>query len=324
MHQEQINLLEKTIQRDYSNIAGMIVQQDGVNRYENYWNGYSAGNALHVFSVTKSVVSALIGIAIDQGAIGSTEQRVLEFFPEYSVKRGEKTIQNIRIKDLLTMTAPYKFKSTPYTKYFTSDSWVKASLDLLGGKSSTGEFRYMPVVGPDILSGILSKATGQPVLAFATKYLFSPLGITVPRDVTFHSKEEQIAVMKDRNTRGWVVDPQGVHTAGWGLFLTPADMVKIGQLYLNGGAWEGKPIVPARWIEESTTEHSCWGELAYGYLWWVVDGRDRIFAALGDGGNAIYVNSKKKLVVSIASLFNPMAKDRIEFIQREIEPLLEG
>jgi CubicO group peptidase (beta-lactamase class C family) len=98
-------------------------------------------------------------------------------------------------------------------------------------------------------------------------------------------------------------------------------MAKIGQLYLNGGTWDGERIVSARWIDESTREHSrCaqWGNLAYGYLWWLVDGDS--YAALGDGGNAIYVNSGKGLVVSIASLFVPNAKDSIELIKRYIEP----
>jgi CubicO group peptidase (beta-lactamase class C family) len=108
--------------------------------------------------------------------------------------------------------------------------------------------------------------------------------------------------------------------ASWGLFLTPADMAKIGQLYLNGGTWNGNQVIPPGWIGESTREHSrCvqWGNRAYGYLWWIIDGDS--YASLGDGGNVIYVNSKENLVVSIASLFIPEAKDRIELIKRHIE-----
>lgn len=89
------------------------------------------------------------------------------------------------------MTAPYKYKSEPYTKFFTSDNWIKAALDLLGGKGEIGEFRYTPIVGPDILSGILVKATGQSVLDFATENLFLPLGINVKHNVVLNNKEEQ-------------------------------------------------------------------------------------------------------------------------------------
>jgi CubicO group peptidase (beta-lactamase class C family) len=100
-------------------------------------------------------------------------------------------------------------------------------------------------------------------------------------------------------------------------------MAKIGQLYLNGGAWGGRQIVSADWIKESTEVHSHWDELklSYGYLWWIVD--ENSYAAMGDGGNVIYVNPAKKLVVAIASLFMPRAKDRIELIKAYIEPMVE-
>jgi CubicO group peptidase (beta-lactamase class C family) len=95
-------------------------------------------------------------------------------------------------------------------------------------------------------------------------------------------------------------------------------------LYLNNGIWAGKQIVSPEWIAESTSEHSrCiqWGNLAYGYLWWIIDGDS--YAAMGDGGNVIYVNTKKKMVIPIASLFIPEARDRIELIKKYIEPAFE-
>ncbi|MEM1485851.1 serine hydrolase [Oscillospiraceae bacterium PP1C4] len=325
MDQKKIKELEKTINSDYSNITGIIVQKNGIKLYENYFNGYTANNAIHVFSVTKSVFSTLIGIAIDKGHIKSVDQKVLDFFPDYTVKAGEKTIQSITIKNLLTMTAPYKYKTEPYEEFFASQNPIQDALDLLGGDGVIGEFNYSAIGGTHILSGILVKATGQPVLDFANENLFLPLGMNVQHNVVLRNKEEHIAIMNDKNTSGWAVDAQGINTASWGLFLTPADMTKIGELYLNGGMRDGKQIVSAGWIAESTREHSLcveWGNLAYGYLWWVIDG-DR-YAAMGDGGNVIYVNAKKKMVVSIACLFMPDAKDRIEFIKEYIEPLFEN
>lgn len=324
MDPENVKALEKTIRSEYSNIAGMVIQKDGTKRYENYFTGYSCDSAFHVFSVTKSILSALMGITIDQGYIRSIEQRVLDFFPEYTLKRGEKTAQRVTIRDMLTMTTPFKYKSAPYTRYFSSESWVKSALDLLGGKGEIGTFRYTPLIGPDILSGILTNATGQSVREFAQDRLFAPLGIEIPRNVIFHSKEEQLSIMKDRHESGWVIDPQGVNSAGWGLFITPIDMAKIGQMYLNRGAWNGKQLVPAQWIDESTFAHSRWGKLLYGYLWWIIDEEEHSYAALGDGGNVIYVNPAKNLVVAMASLFKPTAKDRIELIKKYIEPIFEG
>ncbi|MFB0920311.1 MAG: serine hydrolase [Oscillospiraceae bacterium] len=327
MNQEKITELEQTICRDYGNIAGMVVLKNGKTAYESYFNGYTAERALHVFSVTKSVINALFGIAVDKGYIESVDSKVLDFFPDYTVKRGEKTIQRVTIRDILTMTVPYKYKSAPYTKYFTSESWVKAALDLLGGKGELGQFRYTPLIGPDILSGILAIATDRSVLDFARENLFAPLGILVDSNVVFQSKEEQIAIMtKENSISGWVADPQGINTAGWGLFLTPMEMAKIGQLYLNRGAWNGEQLISANWIDESTREHSRWDELGlkYGYLWWVISEEERSYAALGDGGNAIYVNPAKNLVIAVASRFVPRPRDRIAFIKECLEPMFEN
>lgn len=323
MNQEKVAEMERVISKDYSNMAGMVIRKDGETVYENYYNGFTADNRIHVFSVTKSILSILIGIALDKGYIESVDQKVLEFYPEYTVKRGEKTIQNITLKHLLTMTAPYKYKFNPYTKYFTSMDWVKFSLDKLGGRGTIGKFRYAPIVGPDILSGILVNATGQSVFDFAKENLFGPLGITVERTITFQSKEEQMAFYSATDVSAWVASPTGVNAAGWGLTLSPVDMAKIGQLFLNGGVWEGKRIVSEKWIAESTSEHSRWEQqnLPYGYLWWI--GEDKGYAAMGDGGNMIYVSPKKKMVVSIISLFKPRAKDRIGFVKKYVEPLFE-
>jgi CubicO group peptidase (beta-lactamase class C family) len=223
------------------------------------------------------------------------------------------------------MTAPYKYESEPYTEYFSNDNWVNSALDYLGGNGRIGDFRYAPLIGPDILSGILVQATGQSVLSFANENLFLPLDISVGNNIVFQNKEEQLAWYNKTNVRGWVSDKSGVNTAGWGLNLTTEAMAKIGQLCLNNGVWEGQQIVSADWIQESTMEHSrCeqWN-LSYGYLWWVVDKEEHIFAAMGDGGNTIYVNAKKKLVVAIASHFVPNAKDSIKLIREYIEPTVE-
>ena len=103
------------------------------------------------------------------------------------------------------------------------------------------------------------------------------------------------------------------------------DMAKIGQLFLNRGIWNGKRIVSEQWIAESTSEQSRWmqRDLPYGYLWWIVE-QDKSYAAMGDGGNIIYVSPDKNMVVAIASLFYPRAKDRIEFIKKYVEPIFEA
>ena len=112
------------------------------------------------------------------------------------------------------MTAPYKYKSEPYTKVYSSDDWVKAALDLLGAKG-IGEFNYS-TVGTHILSGVLTNATGQSVHDFATENLFKPLAIKAS-NTTIQNKEDYFAFLKDKYVTGWIIDPKGVNTAGWGL-----------------------------------------------------------------------------------------------------------
>lgn len=161
------------------------------------------------------------------------------------------------------------------------------------------------------------------MLDFASEYLFNPLGITAGSNVIFHSEEEQMAFMKAADICGWVAGPTGVNKAGWGFTLTASDMARIGQLYLNGGIWNGKQIVSAQWTAQSIREHSRWElrNLSYGYLWWIMDGDG--FAAIEDGGNIIYVNIRKRMVVSITCLFVPDAADRIDFIKTYMEPAFE-
>lgn len=324
MKQEKIVEMEAVITADYNNIAGMVVLKNGKTVYENYFGGCTAESRIHVFSVTKSIVSILFGIALDKGYLDTIDRKVLDFYPEYTVKRGEKTIQHVTIRDMLTMTAPYKYKSTPYTKYFTSPDWVKFSFDVLGGKGQIGAFRYAPLIGPDILTGVLAKVTGQSVLDFARENLFAPLGISVEQNITFHSKEEQMAFYKATDRSVWVAGPTGVNAGGWGLTLSPMDMAKIGELIRNGGVYDGTRIVSEEWVRESTSEQSRWTErdLPYGYLWWVLE-NEHSCAAMGDGGNIIYIDPDRNMVVAIASRFQPRVQDRIEFIRKYVEPIFD-
>ena len=99
-------------------------------------------------------------------------------------------------------------------------------------------------------------------------------------------------------------------------------MTKIGQLLLNRGAWNGTQVVSERWVKECTTYKSQWKKnLSYGYLWWIIDEEENSFSAMGDGGNAIYVNGKKELVIVLAGYFEKRAADRMDLIKQYIEPM---
>ena len=108
MNQIKIKELEQIISSKYGNTTGIVIIKDGAVSYEKYFKGCTANSRVHIYSVTKSIISILIGIALDKGYIKNIEEKVLDYFPEYKVKRGERRIQNITLRDMLTMTAPYK------------------------------------------------------------------------------------------------------------------------------------------------------------------------------------------------------------------------
>ena len=317
------------VAENQQNICGIVAMKDGETLYSDYWNGFGRGDALHVMSVTKSVASLLIGIAIDQGLIEGVQQRVLDFFPEYPVKRGEKTIQEVTIEHLLTMTAPYKYRSEPWTRICTSDNWTYATLDILGGKAGlTGEFRYS-TLGVHILTGILARVSGMDTVDYANKYLFAPIGVAPHRGYLAETAAEhkEFILSKQPKENVWFADPQGVAAAGYGLCLTAPDMARLGQLCLNKGVWNEKQVVSSRWIAESTRPRCQCGEdlghMGYGYLWWTPDMESPAYAALGNSGNVIYIDPEKNVVVAVYGTFKPNILDRVSFIRQHIEPLLD-
>ncbi len=326
MNEAEMKLHQIIAERE-PNICEVSVWQNEKIIYEDFWNGFGKGDTLNVMSVTKSVIALLTGIAIDMGLIRHVDQNVLVFFPNYTTKRGERTTQQVTIRHLLTMSAPYKYRSEPWTKVCTSNDWTLAALDLLGGKAGiTGEFRYA-TLGIQIMAGILENATQMKLLEFANRYLFLPLDIPEHINHEDSSKEDQFDFFMNKRPRGneWYSDPQNSVTAGWGLTLSSTDMAKIGAMCLNFGTYLGKRIISAEWIAQMTVPYrdldERFGNLSYGYLWWITDKTKHIYAAIGDGGNVIYVNPEQKIAVGVAGTFKPRIFDRVDFIEREIVPL---
>ena len=313
-----------------SNICQIYAMKDGKPVYEDCWHGYKTADAVNVMSVTKSVMAILIGIAMDKGYINGVDQKVLDFFPDYPVKRGEKTIYDVTLKHLLTMTAPYKYRSEPWTKVCTSGDWTIAALDLLGGRNGiTGEFKYS-TLGIQILSGIIENASGEKCIDFANRNLFIPLEIPEHKNHGDSSKEDQFDFLMNKNPRGneWYSDPRDTVTAGWGLCLSALDLAKIGELVLCDGIFAEKRIVSECFIREMTSPSvklgKMFGFMRYGYLWYMPYEERQVFAAIGDGGNVIYVNRENNTSVGVTGTFKPRIFDRVEFIEEKILPLIGG
>ena len=312
-----------------SNICQICAVRNGEVVYNDNWRGFKTDSAMNVNSVTKGVMALLAGIAVDKGLIKGTDQKVMDFFPDYTVKRGEKTIYEVTVKHLLTMTAPYKCKSEPWKKVCTSDDWTLAILDFLGGrKGITGEFKYA-TLGIQILAGIIEHASGEKLIDFANKNLFLPLGIPEHFIHGDSSKEDQFDFFMNKKPRKneWYSDPQGTVTAGWGLCSSARDLAKLGALVLNEGEYDGKKIISKEYLNDMTAPHLKLGErfgfMNYGYLWYKPFDDREVYAAIGDSGNIIYVNKEKNVSVGITGTFKPRIFDRVEFIEKRLLPVIE-
>lgn len=320
--------LHNFIEKQQPNICQIVAYKENKKVYSDCFNNYKEDDCTHIMSATKSIIALLIGIALDKGQIHSIDDKVLDYFPDYKTKRGEKTIYDVTIKHLLTMRAPYKCKGDPWTKVCSSDNWTYSSLDFLGGrKGLTDEFNYQTVC-LHILSGILYQVTNMKTVDYANKYLFEPLGIKKHINYYAETAEEHKAftIGKTPKENVWFCDPDGLGTPGYGLCMSASDMAKIGLLCLNHGSYEGKQIVSSEWIEEMiqprTVESKYFRGMEYGYLWWIIDNKKNIYAAIGNSGNVIYIHPEKNMVVAVASYFKPTIFDRVDFIQEYIEPLI--
>ena len=327
----------KKVLKNYSskndvNIRQIVAYKDNVLEIEEYKEGFTKEDTMNVMSVTKSITSLLVGIALDKGYIKSVDDFVMDYYKDiYIPKRGEKTIYEVTIKHLLIMLAPYKGKSEPWKKVCTSNDWSLSILDSLGGRNGiTNEFRYH-TLGTQILLGIIRQASNMNILEFANEYLFKPLGIESRKDAMCRSAEDQFAYLMNKGPHGkvWFMDPTDMPTAGWGLSLSAYEMAQIGLLVLNKGIYNGIRVISESYLNEMTKSYVSldykFGNQDYGYLWWLPHRDDNVVAAIGDGGNVIYVNKKHNVVVAVTGYFKPLVFDRVEYIEKNVlEALING
>ena len=311
--------IRTTISKEYGNTEGIVISKGGEIICEEYFGNSTPESKLHIASATKSVLSALVGIAIENGYIKSTEEKVMKFFPEYNALSSNDIREKITIKDLLTMTAPYAFRdwAEPLEELCTSPDWIEFALEQLGQNGKIGVFKYS-TAGAHLLSAILARSTGKSTRDFANDFLFSEIGIAPIKEypMTSYGYDDLFG----KNIRGWVHDPSNITTGGWGLTLTVREMMLFGQLYINNGIWNGKQVISQDWITKSVKPNPN----HYGYMWWLFeDNNISAFAAMGDGGNMICCVPQKNLVVAVASHFIPNPKDRWLLVKEHILPSID-
>lgn len=317
--------LDNIVTSKFSNNAAVIAIHKGNVILEKYFNNHSVNDTFHVASTTKSIISALIGIAIDKGFIKSVDEKILSFFPEYNNSYSNDLLNTITIKNLLTMTVPYDFPDwqEPFDKLCESPDWIQYTLGNISSNSHLGDFKYSSE-GAHLLSCILTKATHKSAREFANEYLFEPLGIKTFPD--YKTDVYDFDYLFGKNLKGWPHDPQGNSTGGWGLNLTLRDMALFGYLFMNNGFYNGKQIVPESWVKQSITPFSdkkVFAENKYGYLWWINHyGELNCYSAVGDGGNIISCIPEKELVVAVAAEMPKPIENPYEFIENYIIPYI--
>ena len=263
------------------NLHSLLILRNGYLVTEAYYQPYTQGQLQFIASVTKSVIGALIGIAIQDGLIKDVDQTLVSFFPDKTIAHLDEQKQAITLKNLLSLTAGLKCNDAPLSGEAgmeQSPDWVQFMLDAPVVEQPGTKFNYCGGA-VHLLSAILQKTTGMSAREYANLKLFEPLDIA--------------PVPENR----WGTDPQGISTGPYGLYLTPRDLAKLGYLYLQNGKWNDQQILPVDYVKAVSTSHSTkYNGLGYGYLW-TVDPDQGSYSALGLAGQQIYVIPAKNLVV---------------------------
>jgi uncharacterized protein (TIGR03437 family) len=278
MDSAMLERADEFIRANSPNRYSFLVIRNGYLVFERYYGGASAWDRFPLASITKSFVSALTGIAVEQGLV-QVDDRVVDVFPEYAGV-GDPRLADLRVAHLLTMSGGLLYDEVGGTEAMAhTHNWVLWVLQQPMDSAPGERFRYSGGL-THLLSALLTRKTHTSTRDFGVRYLFGPLGIW---DFT------------------WQYDWQLYYIGGWGLDVMPRDLAKLGYLYLHDGKWEDRQVVPASWVRASTSphiRHNSGADDFYGYLWWM-DNRDGFFvpAAVGAGAQYIWYSRELNLVV---------------------------
>jgi len=297
---------EVILNNEYPNIHSVLIAHNNKLIYENYWSGQDEswgdklGNIKHgkddlhdIRSISKSIVSACVGIAIEQGKIKSVDQKVFEFFPEFK-KQDTGLKSALTIKHLLTMTSGLKWnEDIPYDNPENSEIQMIRAPDAVGYvlsqpmDFSAGKIWKYNGGTTQLLAAILQKTTGKRIDSFANEFLFQPLGVPSFEWAKYPGTE--------------------LPAAASGLRLRSKDLLNFGLLYMNGGQWNNKQIIPALWIADSHTSHTTTDKGGgYGYQFWlwtdtIMHKPVPFVVCVGNGDQRVFMNKEIGLVVVITA-----------------------
>jgi CubicO group peptidase (beta-lactamase class C family) len=281
------NLVAAVEAGEYGDIRTLLVSRRGLVALEMYRESFPPDSLQDLYSVTKSVLSTLVGIAIAEGYIDGVDEPVLSFFPEYDADMLEPGLQKITLGHALSMSAGIDWDSQlDFVRMVHSPDWVEYVLTRPLSAPPGVEFCYNSGLS-HLIAEILYRTTGQTPEELAAEWLFAPLGIEEWR---------------------WEEAPNGVSNGGAGLRMKPRDLLKIGELCASGGILDGDEIIPTDWLETSTVPRvpfdECWD---YAYHWWTYtdcfsDQLDGIYVACGMGEQRMWIAPHLELVVVATAL----------------------
>jgi CubicO group peptidase (beta-lactamase class C family) len=282
-------------------LHSLLVSWRGEIIVEHYAPGFSAARLANIKSASKSIMSALVGIAIARGLLKSVNEPVATYLPALDTAPPAK--RAITIEDLLTMRSGLESTSGPnYGPWVRSRNWVQYALDrpLVSAPGTTMEYSTGT---SHLVSAVLTRVTKVSTWQFAQEALGRPLGISITR---------------------WTRDPQGIYLGGNEMLMTPRQMVAFGELFLNRGVVKGRAVVPSDWIDESCTPRtrSRWDPTReYGYGWWIQEvGGHRSCFAWGHGGQYILTFPTLDLVIVVTSS-TTQNEDRHQYRERVLRLL---
>jgi CubicO group peptidase (beta-lactamase class C family) len=287
MDSELLAELFAAIQKDGLRMHSLLIVRHGYLVTEAYWEPYGPKDVHTIQSLTKTVIGSLIGIAVERGEIQGVDQPVVDLFPDRTIKKLDDQKRLITLRHLLTMTPGLtcQDQSSAAQGMYASKDWAGYLLDL--PVSDPPGQRWIYCSGASHLaSAILQGATGSDARTYVNDRLFAPLGIP------------------EVSAQDWAADPSGVSNGVAGLYLAPRDLAKYGYLYLRGGMWDGRQVVPAQWVDESVRgqvpteagDFTAGQKRDWGYFWSVFP-EQGYYGYLGMAGQELWVVPEKDLVV---------------------------
>jgi len=299
---ERLSGLDSHIRSRLPHMRSLLIARHGRLVIENYYADASRDGLHNMQSMSKSISSALVGIAVQKGLIRSLDDPIVDYFPAYRNGIQDERMNSITVRHLLTMSSGINESRLSFDRLYDNPvaEILKQRLLFTPGQG----FKYSSPAA-HMLGGVLRQATGKPPFEFAESEIFRPLGMGPVE---------------------WYADKTGLQSGGMSALFRSRDLLKFGELYLRKGRWAGREIVPSRYVAESIETHNSGGFLGrkvrYGYMWWIdtIAGHDLFYAA-GYGGQYLVVISDLDLVVLCTSDWKqPEYPEHFALLQKFILP----